>query len=247
MDLQPSHPPHEDEEDEVIPPSWETVLASRRRGPAQHSLAGRVAAAIAFGRSQVGVDESLDDIAGEQGGEKFAADREAGIAALGTMREAVMILAALSNAPPFADPALAAVMQTFGCPLEEAERILAQHLQLLALSHRGLEAPVKRGRGRPLTRSPVVRAVVRAAMHYLYISKHRISGGWSYASKRTRERTAKRSVGAELTSNRAAAFVARVVRNAGLEADRPEIKGHMTEYVKELNKAKRAPAEQDYT
>jgi hypothetical protein len=138
-------------------------------------------------------------------------------------------------------------MQGFNASSADAENILAEHLRLLGLSYHAANAREKRRRGRPPSRSPVVRAVVRAAMHHLHLEHRRFSGGWRYAERQGVARLAKRSTGDELTSDRAAAFVANVVIRAGLQADQPEIKGHMTEYVRELRKDGRLPSERDYT
>ena len=206
-----------------------------------------MAAALAFGRSQAGLFEGLDDITDAGDGEKFVAEEDIAADAIFALRGAITTLLNLRRGPPFADPALAAIIRSFNVSPENAEEILASHGRLLDLPYSPPEPKNRRGRGRPPRRSPLVRAVVRAAMHHLYETNSPFSGGWKYAKSRTRDRTAKRSVGAELTAAQASEFVTNAVRNAGLLADQPEIKGHMAEYIKELNKAGRSPSERDYT
>ena len=195
----------------------------------------------------MGVFEGLDDIAEGRNGERFVAEEDAAAEAVATLRGAMVTLQSLRPNPPFADPSLVAIMRGFNVSPENAEEILASHGQLLDSSNSPSESKSKPGRGRPPRRSPIVRAVVRAAMHHLYETGSPFSGGWKYAKSRTRDRTAKRSVGTELTAAQASEFVTNAVRDAGLLADQPEIKGHMAEYKKELNQARRAPSERDYT
>jgi len=231
------------------------VLLTKRPGARNGlSLDERVRAAISSARHQSGIDESLDDVAGVGGYSAFAKTELLIIDAFQAARAAAVQIATAMDAAGDANPALTAAMRVFPAPegvewIEHAQRVIGLHRQIadLAIDAEAEELGTgKRGRGRPSSRDPVVKGVVRAAMHHLYLSGVPFSGGWKYVRQGRSGRAGMRSTDAELAARDAADFVANVVRKAGFAVTRPELKGHMDEYVKLLKAEKRVPENKDY-
>lgn len=236
-----------------VAPAWLPFL----RG-LQHKLAARpwtleerVQRAITSARAQLGVDESLDDVTGPKGGAAYVEDEETAAEQLRIMHNAALKLRSLRRQPPYADPVETAAPRTFVAPpdmspdafLDHALAPVEQFAKLVAL-----DAPKdeKRGRGRPTTRSLILRAAVRAAMHQLSIDGQPISGGWRVQRSPRKAGEPSRTTDDEFTVSGAAEYVVNAINNAAVPGTLAEIKGHMTEYVRFLNKEDRDPLEEDY-
>lgn len=142
-----------------------------------------------------------------------------------------------------------AAMRSFGSSGSEtgpeaARRALELVEQFARLNATAKFEPSKRGRGRPPSRSILLQAVVRAAMHQLAIDGKPISGGWFSVRATRKEGEEHRTKDSEYTLSGAAAYVVDQVKAASIAGDLAEIDGHMTEYVRYLDK--RSPEERDY-
>ncbi|MCP3729728.1 hypothetical protein M9978_04730 [Sphingomonas sp. MG17] len=238
---------------DAITAAWLALLRWAQPEPAigPLSLKERVERAIASARAQLGVDESLDDVTGPKGGLTYVEDEETAAEQLRIMHNAAIKLRKLRRQPPYADPVEAAAARTFVVPQDLApdaflDQALApvDHFARLVATKAPVEA--KRGRGRPATRNPVLRAAVRAAMHQLWIDGQPISGGWRVQRPQRKTGEASRTKDDEFHVSGAAEYVVKATKNAGVQGTLAEIKGHMTEYVTFINERDGEPREEDY-
>lgn len=208
--------------------------------------------ALAAHRTQIGQDESLNDIVGPAGIATFQSEEAGAIAQFFIIRDALDALAAARRSDDYADPVVTAAMRLFlGDQPENAEeqarRRVDLHLKLRDLPIDDSLRPASPRRGQP-PRDPRVEAAVRGAMHWLSDQGLKCSGSWTYPDRESRRMGKRSQPGELLPVNNAAKEVLAAVSRSCPDADASQVKRHMEVYTALLNReGRRKPRRDDYT